>query len=84
MCDFIDRQLVAPEHDLAANPGIEVPTAGLTFNWTGLAPGFSGQGLAVEKFRMQELKGDRIEAHMAFDQKVVSSQLGYFFSGIVA
>ena len=69
---------------VAPSPGIEVPTAGLTFNWTGLAPGFSGQGLAIDKFRMPELKGDRVEAHMAFAQKVVSAPLGYFFSGIVA
>ena len=69
---------------VAPAPGIEVATAGLTFNWTGLAAGFAGQGLAVDKFRMPQLKGDRIEAHMAFDQKVVSPQLGYFFSGIVA
>lgn len=80
--------LMAGKHALlchvAPSPGIEVPTAGLTFNWTGLAQGFSGQGLAIDKFRMQHLKGDRIEAHMAFDQKVVGSQLGYFFSSIVA
>lgn len=69
---------------VAPRPGLEVPTAGLTFNWTGLAAGFSGQGLAIEKFRLQHLKSDRIEAHLAFDQKVVGSQLGYFFSGIVA
>ena len=69
---------------VAKNPGIETPTAGLTFNWTGLAAGFSGQGLAIDKFRMPELKGDRVEAHMAFDQKVVGSQLGFFWSGIVA
>lgn len=69
---------------VATAPGIEVPTAGLTFNWTGLAQGFSGQGVAIDKFRMPHLKGDRIEAHCAFDLKVVGSQLGYFFSGIVA
>lgn len=80
--------LLAGKHALlchvAPSPGIEVPTAGLTFNWTGLAQGFSGQGLAIDKFRMPQLKGDRIEAHMAFDQKVTGSALGYFFSGIVA
>lgn len=80
--------LLHGEHALlchvAPSPGIEVPTAGLTFNWTGLAQGFSGQGLAIDKFRMPHLKGDRVEAHMAFDQKVTGAALGYFFSGIVA
>lgn len=70
---------------VAKNPGIETATAGLTFNWSGLAPGLAlGDAVAVSKIRMEHLKSDRIEAHTAFDMKVVSPQLGYFFSGIVA
>ena len=68
---------------VADSPGIEVPSAGYTFTWTGLAAGFSGQGVVMSKFRMPHLMGDRLEAHVAFDQKVVSSQLGYFFSAVV-
>jgi hypothetical protein len=68
---------------VAPSPGLEVASAGYTFNWTGFASGFSGQGVAVSKFRMENLKSDRVEAHVAFDLKVVASQLGYFWSSVV-
>lgn len=68
----------------ARSPGLEVPSAGYTFSWSGLAGGLANQGVAVDKFRMQHLKSDRIEIEMAFDMKVTGSQLGYFFSGIVS
>lgn len=80
--------LVAGKHALlcyvAPQAGLEAVSAGYTFNWTGFAAGFSGQGVAVEKLRMEHLKSDRIEAHMAFDQKVVSAQCGYFMGSVVA
>ncbi len=69
---------------VASSPGVEVPSAGYTFSWSGLAQGFSGQGMAMEKFRMQHTKSDRIEGHCAFDMKVVAPSLGYFFSSVVA
>lgn len=80
--------LVAGKHALlcyvAPQAGLEAVSAGYTFNWTGFAAGFSGQGVAVEKMRMEHLKSDRIEAHMAFDQKVVSAQCGYMMANVVA
>lgn len=80
--------LVAGKHALlcyvAPSPGLEAVSAGYTFNWTGFASGFAGQGVAIEKIRMDHLKSDRIEAHMAFDQKVVSAQCGYMMSNVVA
>jgi hypothetical protein len=33
---------------------------------------------------MNELRSDRVEAQMAWDYKVVASDLGYFFSNCVA
>jgi hypothetical protein len=33
---------------------------------------------------MEQLGADRIEIDMCFDQKLVSADLGQFFSGIVA
>lgn len=68
---------------VAQAPGLEVPSAGYTFTWAGLAPGYNGQGLVMNKFRMQHLMSDRIEGHLAFAQKVVGSQLGYFFQNVV-
>jgi hypothetical protein len=69
---------------VAPSPGLEAVSAGYTFNWTGFAAGFSGMGVAVEKLRMDHLKSDRIESHMAFDQKKVSAQCGYFFGSVIA
>lgn len=69
---------------VAQSPGVEVPSAGYTFSWTGLGQGFNGLGVAMEKFRMPHLKGDRVEGHVAFDMKVVASSLGYFFNAAVA
>lgn len=68
----------------APSPGLEAVSAGYTFNWTGFASGFGGMGVAVEKMEIPERKCDRIEAHMAFDQKVVSPQCGYFLGSVVA
>lgn len=64
-------------------PSILMPSAGYTFSWTGyLAAG--NQGNRIRNFRMEALKSDRIEGEMAFDQKVVATDLGKFYSGAVA
>lgn len=63
--------------------GKRVASAGYTFSWTGFV-GAGNMGQRISKFRMQHLKSDRIEIEMAFDQKVVSTDLGYFFDTIVA
>jgi hypothetical protein len=66
----------------APAPGMQVPTAGYTFSWTGYL-GASANGARISRFRMDALKSDRVEIEMAFDQKLVSADLGYFFNGIV-
>lgn len=65
----------------APSPGIMVPTAGYTFQWTGMYGGDSGQ--RIMNFRMQNLKATRIEIETCFDQKMVASDLGFFFGSIV-
>tara|TARA_R110000803_G_scaffold18315_1_gene48975 strand:+ start:33 stop:986 length:954 start_codon:yes stop_codon:yes gene_type:complete len=61
------------------------PTGGYNFTWTGLAQsGGLGTSTAVSRFRMDHLRSDRIEIQSAWDFKVVSSALGYFFSNVVA
>lgn len=67
----------------APNPGIMTPSAGYTFSWTGLL-GAGSEGNRISRFRMDPIKSDRIEIEMAFDQKLVASELGYFFNTIVA
>ena len=63
--------------------GIMTPAAGYTFTWTGVSQGL-GANIGVSSFRMESLKSTRVEAELAFDNKVVGSDLGYFFTSIVA
>lgn len=65
-----------------ANPGLQVPSAGYTFSWTGYLGATAG-GARVSRFRMDNIKSDRIELEVAFQQKKISADLGYFFSSIV-
>lgn len=67
----------------AASPGLLTPSAGYVFSWRGISEGL-GTDVGVSRFRMPELRADRIEAQMAWDNKVVATDLGYFFSGAVA
>lgn len=67
----------------APTPGLMTPTAGYTFSWTGYI-GASSSGIRIKKFRMESLAADRVEAEMAFAQKLVSADMGYFFNGAIA
>jgi hypothetical protein len=64
-------------------PGLLAPSAGYVFSWTGVS-GNMGAEAGISRFRMDHLKADRIEIEMAWDNKVVATDLGYFFSGCVA
>lgn len=66
-----------------ARPGILQPSAGYIFSWRGVSAG-SGYTIGTSKFRMEHLKSDRVEGEIAFDNKVIGSDLGYFFNGAVA
>lgn len=64
-------------------PGIMTPTAGYTFSWRGFL-GSTDQGFRIKRFRRTAKNADRVEIDMAFDQKLVATELGYFFYTIVA
>lgn len=66
-----------------ASPGLQVPSAAYTFSWTGYL-GASALGGRISKFRMEPLKSDRVELELAFQQKVIAADLGWFWNGIVA
>ncbi len=68
---------------VAGSPGVLTPSAGYQFSWTGVSDGL-GQNVGISRFRMPELRCDRIEAQQAWDYKVVGTDLGYFFSSCVA
>jgi len=63
-------------------PGLMVPSCGYTFSWNGWM-GATGMGHRIKSFRMEHLESDRVEVQMAYDQKVVGADLGYFFSNAV-
>jgi len=67
----------------APSPGLMQPSAGYTFSWTGFL-GASQNGMRMKRFRMDHLESDRIEIDQAYDQKLVASELGYFFDDVTA
>jgi hypothetical protein len=79
-------QFIGGNHALLAyrtsTPGIMVPTAGYTFSWNGWM-GATGMGHRIKKFRMEPLESDRVEVQMAYDQKVIGADLGFFFESAV-
>jgi len=68
---------------VAPQPGLLTPSAGYQFSWTGVSGGL-GATIGTSQFRMESIKADRVEAEIAFDNKVIASDLGYFWSSIVA
>lgn len=66
--------------------GLMTPAAGLTYAWNSI-PG-ANFGMTVESFRgdFLKIKGieEKIQVKYAYDMKVVGTQLGGFFNGIVA
>ena len=69
----------------APAPGLQVPTGGYTFNWTGLKGASAGSlGIVMSKMRMDLKKADRVEIEQSFDQKLISADLGFFFDTAVA
>ena len=64
-------------------PSLMQPSAGYTFSWNGMF-GSGAQGGRIKRFRIEKESSDRIEIEMAFDQKVVGADLGYFFDNAVA
>jgi hypothetical protein len=51
--------------------------------WTGVSGGL-GATIGTSSFRLESLKATRIEAELAFDNKVVAADLGYFWQTCVA
>lgn len=62
-----------------ASAGLNEPTAGIQFSWTGLH-GNTINGMRTKRFRVETVSADRIEAEMAFDYKLTGPDLGYFIT----
>ena len=80
------HSFIGGKHALLAfvpgRPGLMTPAAGYTFGWNGYL-GAGPEGNRISRFRMDSLKSDRVENELAYDQKLIASDLGAFFEGIV-
>jgi len=78
---------IAGKHALlthsASAPSTLTPSAGYCFKWNGISDGL-GKDIGITRLRMAPLRSDRIEAQMAWDNKVVATDLGYFIANAVA
>lgn len=68
---------------VAANPGLLTPSAAYTFGWTGYL-GAGNEGNRIKRYRWEIIASDIVEIEMAFDIKLVATELGYFFQDAVA
>jgi hypothetical protein len=66
----------------APAPGLEVPSAGYTFRWTGMDSSMGGA--TISTYRIDIKKVDRHEIEFAFDPRVTSSIMGVFFQNIAS
>lgn len=70
---------------VADNPGLLVPSAGYTLVWRGVHQGGMGTNdIGITRFDIPEIRATRVEGQIAFDYKVVGSDLGVFTSSAVA
>jgi hypothetical protein len=67
---------------VAPRPSLKMPSAGYIFAWTGLL-GAAAYGNRMKRIPMPMLDAERIEGEMAFDLKIVASDLGYMFADAV-
>jgi hypothetical protein len=58
-------------------PSILQPSGGYIFSWQGLF-GAGAQGNRIMTFRMEQLKSDRVEGEMAFNMKLIGTDLGAY------
>lgn len=79
---FIGGNHMALLH-VAPNPAKETPSAGYGYSWNGAS---YGSPTAIGTRRIEDEKKDniRIESQMAWDFKVVATDLGYFLESVVS
>ena len=78
---------IAGKHALlvyaATAPALDTPSGGYTFEWSGVSQGL-GESVAVRTIDMPLRKATRYEIECAWDNKIVSSDAGYFYESIVS
>lgn len=68
----------------APTPSLMTPTAGYQFSWSGFMGQTNAFGVATKRFYLDQLESTRVEGQAAFDMKLVSADMGYFWDTIVA
>jgi hypothetical protein len=68
---------------VADTPSLLTPSACYTFAWDAVSGGL-GEAVGISEFDIEMLKTTRVEGEIAFDNKVVSTDLGVFFASAVA
>lgn len=68
---------------VASSPGLYEPSAGYTFAWRGVSQGI-GATIGITRIPMRLKKAERVEAEKAWDNKVVASDMGYFWTNAVS
>lgn len=68
---------------VAPSPGPDVPSAMYTFAWDYVSGGL-GTTIGVDSFYIRKTKTTRYEGEIAFDNKVVATDLGYFLPSVVS
>ena len=66
----------------ATAPSLMSASAGYTFVWSGYTG--AQDGMRISRFRMDHLRSDRIEGELAYDQKLISLDLGAYFTNVTA
>lgn len=70
---------------VAPNPGLLVPSALYTLVWRGVHQGGTGTNdIGITRFDIPEIRATRVEGQIAFDIKIVGTDLGVFTSTAVA
>lgn len=68
----------------APAPGIDVASAGYTFNWRQAFNGAAtANGWRIKKYRDETIESDVLEMGQSYDQNLVATDLGYFFASVV-
>lgn len=70
--------------NVAPNPGLLTPSAGYTLVWRGVDYGMGKNNIGIKRYEIETRNATRVEGQIAFDNKIVGTDLGYFFNGAVA
>jgi hypothetical protein len=65
------------------SPSLLEPSAGYTFVWQGVSEGM-GENIGIARIDMPLTRSVRIEGQLAFDNKLVATDLGYMFISVVS